>query len=206
MNKLALALALAAGQAYSTTEPQPRDGVHMCEVPCIGLLSGRQTARNVCSDELVDMVNSPYTLHDGLGLATPAFEYGAAPVGPASDAEPASDVVAQRNLLGYALFATDHATLTPHARESLNGLLSEREDRTYSQVTVTGFTDSVGSSDYNCALSRRRAEAVAAYLKEYGLKAGTLTVAGCGMADPVASNATVEGRASNRRVEILLQH
>ncbi|WP_152911231.1 OmpA family protein, partial [Burkholderia cenocepacia] len=70
----------------------------------------------------------------------------------------------------------------------------------------TGFTDSVGSDDYNLALSKRRAESVAAYLKAHGLKTDSMTVSGRGKADPVASNATPEGRASNRRVEIRLQH
>ncbi|WP_321968017.1 OmpA family protein, partial [Burkholderia cepacia] len=50
------------------------------------------------------------------------------------------------------------------------------------------------------------AESVAAYLKAHGLKTDSLTVSGRGKADPVASNATPEGRASNRRVEIRLQH
>ena len=85
-------------------------------------------------------------------------------------------------------------------------MLSERADHTYSQVSVTGFTDSVGSDDYNLALSKRRAESVAAYLEgAHGLKTDSLTVTGRGKADPVASN-TTEGRASNRRVEIRLQH
>ncbi|WP_249746052.1 OmpA family protein [Burkholderia sp. LAS2] len=63
-----------------------------------------------------------------------------------------------------------------------------------------------GSDDYNLALSKHRAESVAAYLKAHGLKTDSMTVSGRGKADPVASNATPEGRASNRRVEIRLQH
>ncbi|WP_321968536.1 OmpA family protein, partial [Burkholderia cepacia] len=74
----------------------------------------------------------------------------------AQAAAPAAAVVEQVNLSGDALFATDHATLAPTARESLDRLLSERADHTYSQVSVTGFTDSVGSDDYNLALSKRR--------------------------------------------------
>ena len=96
------------------------------------------------------------------------------------------------------------ATLAPPARVTLDKLLSERKDRAYSYVTVTGHTDSVGSDDYNFALSQRRAEAVADYLKSHGLKAEKLTIAGRGKVDPVASNATVRGRTSNRRVEIVL--
>ncbi|HEF5875844.1 TPA: OmpA family protein [Burkholderia cenocepacia] len=221
MNKLALALALSAtalaacstasGPTFSASELQPRDGVRTFQVDCHGLLSGPQTcmkaARKICGEEPVRAVDSARALRDQSDPATLVFQCGAAPAEAASAATPApaAAVVERVNLSGDALFATDHATLAPTARESLDRLLSERADRTYSQVTVTGFTDSVGSDDYNLALSKRRAESVAAYLKAHGLKTDSMTVSGRGKADPVASNATPEGRASNRRVEIRLQ-
>ncbi|MBY4694820.1 MULTISPECIES: OmpA family protein [Burkholderia cepacia complex] len=220
MNKLALALALSAtalaacstasGPTFSASELQPRDGVRTFQVDCHGLLSGPQTcmkaARKICGEEPVRAVDSARALRDKSDPATLVFQCGAAPAEAASAATPATAaVVEQVNLSGDALFATDHATLAPTARESLDRLLNERKDHTYSQVTVTGFTDSVGSDDYNLALSKRRAESVAAYLKAHGLKADSMTVSGRGKADPVASNATPEGRASNRRVEIRLK-
>ena len=164
-----------------------------------------KAARKICGEEPVRAVDSARALRDKSDPATLVFQCGAAPEA-ASAAAPAAAVVEQVNLSGDALFATDHATLAPTARESLDRLLSERADHTYSQVSVTGFTDSVGSDDYNLALSKRRAESVAAYLKAHGLKTDSLTVTGRGKADPVASNTTPEGRASNRRVEIRLQH
>ncbi|WP_175962140.1 OmpA family protein [Burkholderia pyrrocinia] len=222
MNKLAFALALSAmalaacstasGPTFSASELQSRDGMRTFQVDCHGLLSGPQTcmkaARKICGDQPVRAVDSARALRDTSDPATLVFQCGAAPAeaAAASAAEPAPATVERVNLSGDALFATDHATLAPTARESLDRLLSERADRTYSQVTITGFTDTVGSDDYNLALSKRRAESVAAYLKAHGLKADTLTVTGRGKADPVASNATPEGRASNRRVEITLQH
>ncbi|VWC19813.1 OmpA family protein [Burkholderia lata] len=222
MNKLALALALSAtalaacstasGPTFSASELQPRDGVRTFQVDCHGLLSGQETcmkaARKICGEEPVRALDSARALRDKSDPATLVFQCGAAPAeaASASTATPAAAVVEQVNLSGDALFATDHATLAPTARESLDRLLSERADHTYSQVSVTGFTDSVGSDDYNLALSKRRAESVAAYLKARGLKTDSLTVSGRGKADPVASNATPEGRASNRRVEIRLQH
>ncbi|MEN2474715.1 OmpA family protein [Burkholderia sp. GS2Y] len=220
MNKLALALALSAmalaacstasGPTFSASELQPRDGVRTFQVDCHGLLSGPQTcmkaARKICGDQPVRTVDSARALRDGSDPASLVFQCGAAPAEPASAAEPTAATVEHVNLSGDALFATDHATLAPTARESLDRLLSEHADHTYSKVTITGFTDSVGSDDYNLALSQRRAEAVAAYLKAHGLKADSMTVTGRGKADPVASNATAEGRASNRRVEITLQH
>jgi outer membrane protein OmpA-like peptidoglycan-associated protein/opacity protein-like surface antigen len=73
-------------------------------------------------------------------------------------------------------------------------------------VTVQGYTDSSGSESYNQGLSERRAQAVVDYLVEnYSeLSEGRFTVQGFGEADPVATNDTRDGRAQNRRVEILL--
>ncbi|WP_321808772.1 OmpA family protein [Burkholderia sp. BCC1993] len=221
MNKLALALALSAmalaacstasGPTYSASELQPRDGVRTFQVDCHGLLSGPQTcmkaARKICGDQPVRTVDSARALRDKSDPATLVFQCGAAPAQATSAAEPtpAPAAIEHVNLAGDALFATGLATLTPAARASLDKLLSEREDRTYTQVTVTGFTDSVGNDAANLALSKRRAETVASYLKAHGLKAQAVSVTGSGSADPVASNATAEGRARNRRVEISLQ-
>ncbi|UVT05852.1 OmpA family protein [Burkholderia glumae] len=222
MNKLALALAFSAtalaacsttsGPTFSASELQPHDGVRTFQVDCHGLLVGPQTcmkaARKVCGDKPVLVVESARALRNKSDPTTLVFQCRAATVEALSTAPPApaaATAVESVSLSGDALFATDQATLAPSARKSLDRLLSELADRTYSQVTVTGFTDSVGSDDYNLALSKRRAESVAAYLKAHGLKADSLVVSGRGEADPVASNATPEGRASNRRVQVLLK-
>jgi len=72
-------------------------------------------------------------------------------------------------------------------------------------VEVAGHTCSIGTEDYNMGLSRRRAEAVRNYLIGKGLNADRLTAKGYGESRPVASNATFEGRAQNRRVELVRQ-
>nr|WP_249180335.1 OmpA family protein [Burkholderia ambifaria] len=205
------ACSTASGPTFSASELQPRDGVRTFQVDCHGLLSGPQTcmkaARKICGDQPVRTVDSARALRDGSDPATLVFQCGAAPAEAASAAEPtpAPAAVEHVNLAGDALFATGLATLTQAARASLDKLLSEREDRTYTQATVTGHTDSVGNDAANLALSKRRAETVAGYLKAHGLNAQTVSVSGRGSADPVASNATAEGRASNRRVDISLQ-
>ena len=218
MNKLALALALSAtalaacstasGPTFSASELQPRDGARTFQVDCHGLLSGPQTcmkaARKICGEEPVRAVDSARALRDKSDPATLVFQCGAAPAEAASAAAPAAAVVEQVNLSGDALFATDQATLTPTARESLDRLLSEREDLTYSRVTVNGYTDSVGSDTYNHDLSERRANAVAKYLQEHGLKARRFVSRGYGDVNPVNSNETEAGRARNRRVEVLI--
>ncbi|MEM7377520.1 MAG: OmpA family protein [Pseudomonadota bacterium] len=73
-------------------------------------------------------------------------------------------------------------------------------------VEVVGHTDSWGSADYNQGLSERRAQAVADYLSGLPGFMTTLSVRGAGEAEPVADNATAEGRALNRRIELLLDN
>jgi OOP family OmpA-OmpF porin len=71
-------------------------------------------------------------------------------------------------------------------------------------LTITGHTDNQGTADYNQALSQRRADAiVAALVHSYGIAPGRLTARGMGASAPVASNGTEEGRARNRRVELV---
>lgn len=73
------------------------------------------------------------------------------------------------------------------------------------KIRLEGYTDSVGTEKYNLGLSKRRAAATKKYLvKEAGLAARRISTVGHGESNPVASNKTPEGRAMNRRVEILI--
>ena len=69
-------------------------------------------------------------------------------------------------------------------------------------IDVIGHTDSTGDEDYNMGLSVRRAEAVRDYLVSRGIDSSIIDVSGLGETSPISSNATREGRAQNRRVEI----
>jgi OOP family OmpA-OmpF porin len=71
-------------------------------------------------------------------------------------------------------------------------------------VEVAGHTDSTGSETYNQGLSERRANSVKDYLTSQGVTATRLSAKGYGEAQPVASNDTKEGRAENRRVELIV--
>lgn len=107
---------------------------------------------------------------------------------------------------GQVLFVTGKAELLPIARDRLNEVaksLKELDDDKL--VSIEGFTDSRGSDDTNMKLSQDRANAVRDYLTSQGVKAEKLRAIGRGEANPVASNETPEGRANNRRVEIIIQ-
>jgi outer membrane protein OmpA-like peptidoglycan-associated protein len=71
-------------------------------------------------------------------------------------------------------------------------------------IVVSGHTDSKGSVDYNQALSERRADSVAEYLLDKGVVVARLETIGFGEGNPIADNATAEGRSLNRRVELSL--
>jgi outer membrane protein OmpA-like peptidoglycan-associated protein len=107
-------------------------------------------------------------------------------------------------ILGALLFRSGGSELLPGASERLlavASVLTEQPDRT---ATVVGYTDSTGSSSTNDTLSRARAEGVRAFLISHGVAAERVRAEGRGPLNPVADNSTAEGRANNRRVEIVL--
>jgi outer membrane protein OmpA-like peptidoglycan-associated protein len=106
--------------------------------------------------------------------------------------------------LGDVLFDVDQASLKPGALQSLYRLVTFLKENPDRQVLVEGHTDSTGSDAYNLDLSRRRAEAVTAFLTENGIDPSRSVARGYGKAYPVAGNETAAGRQRNRRVEIVI--
>lgn len=99
-------------------------------------------------------------------------------------------------------FDTDQATLKDASTTVLEQVRALLEARPQLRLTVAGHTDAEGGDAHNQALSARRAEAVVAWLAEHGVDLSRLRAEGHGESRPVANNATTEGRALNRRVEI----
>jgi outer membrane protein OmpA-like peptidoglycan-associated protein len=108
-------------------------------------------------------------------------------------------------LSGSVLFASNQTRLLPAAQRRLEQVASALQDAGPStQIVVEGHTDSRGSPDYNLELSAKRAEAVREFLVARGVDRERVRAQGLGLTRPVATNETVEGRANNRRVEIVL--
>lgn len=103
-------------------------------------------------------------------------------------------------------FAFDSAEVNPADQAVLNDVAARlKKEAPDAKLAIAGFTDSVGSDAYNLKLSERRAVAVANYLVNAGVaQSSIVAVAGEGEANPVADNATADGRAMNRRVEIAI--
>jgi len=102
------------------------------------------------------------------------------------------------------LFDFDSATLRPEAREKLRRLAESLKKYPETEVLIVGHTDSTGPEEYNQRLSERRAEAAAAFLMQQGIRPSRIRTMGKGETEPIASNATEEGRQLNRRVEIAI--
>jgi OOP family OmpA-OmpF porin len=114
--------------------------------------------------------------------------------------EPRKDPI---NISEKAGFDFDRAVLRAEDRQRLDTAIAEMknlpEDAT---IQVTGYTDSVGTEEYNRDLSMRRAQAAQEYLVSNGVDQKRIVLSGMGESNPVASNDTADGRAMNRRVEV----
>ena len=100
------------------------------------------------------------------------------------------------------LFDFDRAELKAPARAKLDALVVKLQGADLKAIHIVGYTDSVGTDSYNDMLSQHRASSVRDYLISKGVDPSLMDVAGRGKRDPIASNATKEGRAQNRRVEV----
>ncbi|EOH6072203.1 OmpA family protein [Burkholderia cenocepacia] len=184
-------------------------------VSCDGLLGSAnacaRAAEEFCQGkgftplEMIDRVYSRAPMKDPREITFMCGKPQPAPVAaPVAQPQPQPVPVPQRQVLlqGDANFALDSAVLTPQARSNLDRFIEVNRGVEFRRVTVTGFTDSTGSATHNLALSASRARNAMNYLSANGLKAQSFVSQGQGAAEPVASNATAEGRAQNRRVEV----
>ena len=106
---------------------------------------------------------------------------------------------------GDVTFDTNQSSIQGRFHAVLDDVATVFNRYDQSLVDIIGHADSDGSDSYNLDLSRRRAESVAAYLNQRGVDANRIYYEGRGESQPIASNATADGKAQNRRVEILIR-
>ncbi|WP_230944424.1 OmpA family protein [Burkholderia territorii] len=193
--------------AYTVALP---NGEHIYRVTCYGMLEGpgtcRKQAESICKEQPVTLLEAQSGL-DATASGKPddrsiLFRCGAPAVALAPSAP--APLPAVTILDADTNFDTDRTELKPSARARLDQLIAESRGATIHSVTVSGYTDSVGSDEYNIALSERRAHAVDVYLQTNGLIADRFISRGYGKAHPIDSNDTASGRSHNRRVEVQL--
>ena len=105
---------------------------------------------------------------------------------------------------GGALFETDSARLAPSASDLVTKVSDAMKKNPDLKVAVVGHTDNTGPFKHNLDLSRRRAKTMVDALEQRGIAPDRLTGVGVGPLSPAAENDTPEGRAENRRVELVL--
>ncbi len=138
-----------------------------------------------------------YTVEVMKKALAPAVDAGGEPV----QAPIAATLKATGRVQLYINFATDKAEPLPSSAPILAELLNTLRDDTALKLDLIGHTDSQGGADYNFDLSQRRAASIYLFLVQSGIQPERLRASGRGLVEPIADNATVEGRALNRRVE-----
>jgi outer membrane protein OmpA-like peptidoglycan-associated protein len=108
-------------------------------------------------------------------------------------------------LSGNVLFASGKSQLLPGAQTGLSQVADALKTQNDTKLIVEGHTDSTGNDATNQSLSKARAEAVQSFLVSRGIESARISSVGLGSSRPVADNKTSDGRANNRRVEIVVQ-
>lgn len=107
--------------------------------------------------------------------------------------------------LGTVHFDTDKATLTAAGVATLQQAAAAMKGNPNTHLRLEGYADSTGSAPHNDSLSAQRAKTVVDFLQGQGIDSNRLTGEGFGASKPVETNATSEGKADNRRVELFSQ-
>jgi outer membrane protein OmpA-like peptidoglycan-associated protein len=102
-------------------------------------------------------------------------------------------------------FASNSALLRPEMKGVLNTIARVLEEYRDTRIIISGHTDDAGEADYNQRLSERRARAVSYFFTKSGVAAERIVIFGYGESQPIADNSSAKGRATNRRIEILLE-
>ncbi len=101
-------------------------------------------------------------------------------------------------------FDVNKSTLTAQAKANLDKLVPVFKEYGDTNIEIFGYTDNTGKPEYNLTLSQKRAESVKMYLISKGLVSSRFKTSGFGIADPIATNDTPDGRSQNRRVEFAI--
>jgi len=150
-------------------------------------------------DGVLDSVDQCPTVYARTPDGCPVVEAAPAPAPvPAPAPEPAPMVI-----LGDVNFAFDSAVLKPNAKEKIDKAVAHIQKMSDETFELLGHTDSIGTEEYNLGLSQRRADAVRNAMIKLGVAPERLVARGYGESKPIATNSTEEGRAENRRVELL---
>lgn len=143
----------------------------------------------------------PFGGHSAPVATAPAPFIEPAPEPMPIEAEPVNEPI----VLPGVTFPLDSAQLTSSARSTLDDVIAILNDQPELTIEVVGHADDTGPSDYNLELSKARATTVKEYFVENGIDSSRFVTSGAGEAEPVATNATTDGRQQNRRVSFIMR-
>ncbi|MFD1558652.1 OmpA family protein [Paraburkholderia silviterrae] len=206
----------ASGPTYNLDIVTLANGTQAYRVQCLGLFESSKACMKkvteICGDKEPLRVSSTDRAVSGFKPENDPREIMficQTPPPPAVQPPPPPPQAPQANtqpqtitLGADANFAVNKYDLLPAGKQALNKLIADSDGVNIGTVVIDGHTDSTGSNALNDRLSLRRAQTVRNYLQSHGLHVGQYEVHGYGKSRPIASNATAEGRAQNRRVEI----
>ncbi len=158
--------------------------------------------------QYVVLIDSDRALRGSANFNNGPFRLFGGPVAPEGSATECSDVPEPELGCGstvYVQFEFDSAALRPESAPVISDLFDGLKATTDVSITIEGHTSSEGSEAYNQGLSERRAQAVVDALVRRGIDAARITAAGRGELAPIASNRDENGRALNRRVEVVCE-
>ncbi len=171
-----------------------------------GVVDPNDACPNTPAGERVDARGCPLPKDsDGDGVMDPNDACPDTPAGTRVDARGCPELFEEGRtelVLEGVNFEVNSAQLTPAAQAILDRVAPSLVANPDVRVEVAGHTDNTGARSYNLTLSQRRAESVRNYLIQKGVPAAQVSARGYGPDNPIASNATREGRAQNRRVEL----
>ncbi|MEO1925254.1 MAG: OmpA family protein [Gammaproteobacteria bacterium] len=174
---------------YYWPDDQDYDGVIDADDECPFTPEGIKVESNGCAED-----------YDGDGVPDYLDKCPETPLGDVVDLVGCSIKIVS---LEGVHFAFNSATLTNTAKSILDSVVGKINAHPSTHFTVVGHTDNKGSDVYNQDLSERRAKSVKNYLVTKGVSTSSFSVIGKGENSPVTSNDTSEGRAKNRRVDVL---
>ena len=191
--RIAAVLGGGAGAALGTAGDGGDGGTSEVAVGAVaGVVAGAVLGHFVCKKMIAEAKPKP-----------PPRRAAPAPPPPAPEPEP--DPCAGTTVLRGVQFDFDRAEIRADAAVILEEAASQLSQCEQGSIMVKGHTDSTGPESYNQGLSERRAQAVSSYMSGQGVGANRLQAVGLGESQPVATNATRDGRALNRRVELDLE-
>ena len=162
--------------------------------------NGNCVRTSAWSPELANAECNPELFPSKAAEAAPPV---AEPTAPAAAEIAAIEPRKEISISEKAQFDFDQAVLKAEDKQRLDEALVQIKDLPEgATIRITGYTDNVGSEEYNRDLSMRRARAAEDYLVSHGVDQKRIELSGMGESNPVASNDTAEGRALNRRVEV----